>query len=72
MALLPTPHESGSVWFTKPSPYGSFIHYTLPVLTGALGTSFKFPVFRSTAAMIELETEYFFIPVADSFYLTIS
>ena len=38
MTLLPSPHDSGPVWFAKPSPYDSFIHYTFPVLTGALGT----------------------------------
>ncbi len=38
MALLPLPHDSGPVWIAKPSPYDSFIHYTLPVLTGALET----------------------------------
>ena len=42
MALLPPPHDSGPVWFAKPSPYGSFIHCTLPVLTGALGTVYFF------------------------------
>jgi hypothetical protein len=26
-----TPHDSGSVWVAKPSPYDSFIHNTLPV-----------------------------------------
>ena len=25
------PHDSGSVWLAKPSPYDSFIHYTSPV-----------------------------------------
>jgi hypothetical protein len=31
-------HDSGPVWFATPSPYDSFIRYTLPVLTGAFGT----------------------------------
>ena len=35
MALLPPPHDSGPMWFAKPSSYDSFIHDTLPVLTGA-------------------------------------
>jgi hypothetical protein len=26
------------VWLATPSPYGTFIHYTLPVLTGAFGS----------------------------------
>ena len=30
-AWLPPPHDSGPVWFATPSPYGSFIHDTLPV-----------------------------------------
>jgi hypothetical protein len=38
MALLPPPHDSRPVWVATPSPYDSFIHYTLPVLTGAFGT----------------------------------
>jgi len=29
-------HDSGPVWLAGPSPYGSFIHYSLPILTGAL------------------------------------
>ena len=33
---LPTyPHDSGPVWFARPSLYGSCIRYSLPVLTGA-------------------------------------
>ncbi len=28
-------HDSGPVWLARPSPYGSFIHNSLPVLTGA-------------------------------------
>jgi hypothetical protein len=35
MALLPPPHDSGPVWIATPSPYATFIHYTMPVLTGA-------------------------------------
>jgi hypothetical protein len=35
-SLLPTMHDSGSVWGATPSLYGSFIHNSLPVLTGAL------------------------------------
>jgi hypothetical protein len=31
MPLLAPPHDSGPMWFAKPSSYGSFIHYTLPV-----------------------------------------
>ncbi|MFZ0929320.1 MAG: hypothetical protein WAN11_12005, partial [Syntrophobacteraceae bacterium] len=27
--------DSGPVWLAGPSPYGSFIHYSLPALTGA-------------------------------------
>jgi hypothetical protein len=46
MTLLSSLHDSGPVWFAIPSPYGSFIHYTLPVLTGALGTSYIPPVKR--------------------------
>ena len=29
------PHDSGSSWLAKPSTYGTFIHYSLPVCTGA-------------------------------------
>jgi len=39
MSLLPQPHDSGSVWFATPSLYDYFIHYTFPVLTGALWAS---------------------------------
>ncbi len=39
MTLLPPPHDSGSVWIATPSPYGTFIHYTMPVLTGAFGSN---------------------------------
>ena len=28
-------HDSGPVWFAKPSPYGTFIHYFPPVSTSA-------------------------------------
>ena len=42
MSLLTQPHDSGSVWFATPSLYESFIHYTFPVLTGALWTSLIF------------------------------
>jgi len=28
-------HDSGPAWLARPSPYGSFIHYSLPVLIGA-------------------------------------
>jgi hypothetical protein len=35
LVLLPPPHDPGPVWIATPSPYGTFIHYTLPVLTGA-------------------------------------
>jgi hypothetical protein len=35
VTLLPPPHDSGPMWFAKPSSYDSFIHITLPVLTGA-------------------------------------
>jgi hypothetical protein len=28
-------HDSGPVWIANPSPYETFIHNTLPVLTGA-------------------------------------
>jgi hypothetical protein len=37
ITLLPPPHDSGPAWIATPSPYGSFLHYTSPVLTGALG-----------------------------------
>jgi hypothetical protein len=30
-------HDSGPSWVANPSTYDSFIHYTLPVLTGAQG-----------------------------------
>ena len=33
--LRPPTHDSGPVWLARPSPYGTFIHYTLPVFTGA-------------------------------------
>ena len=39
MTLLSPPHDSGPAWIATPSPYGSFLHYTSPVLTGALGRS---------------------------------
>ena len=29
------PQDSGPLWVASPSTYDSFIHYTLPVLTGA-------------------------------------
>jgi hypothetical protein len=29
--LRTTPHDTGSVWVATPSPYDSFIHYTMPV-----------------------------------------
>jgi len=35
VALRLPAHDSGSLWFAKPSMYGTFIHYLLPVLTGA-------------------------------------
>src|SRR5438309_1420457 len=28
-------HDSGPVWLARPSPYGSFIHYSTPVYPGA-------------------------------------
>ena len=35
-AMLPPPaHDSGSGWFATPFLYGSFIRYSMPVLTGA-------------------------------------
>src|SRR5215472_15558295 len=36
-----TPHDSGPLWFAKPSTYETFIHYTLPVLTGARRIAMK-------------------------------
>jgi hypothetical protein len=30
-SLRTTPHDSGPVWVANPSPYDSFIHYTMPV-----------------------------------------
>jgi hypothetical protein len=33
--LRTTTHDSGPEWIATPSPYGSFIHNTLPVLPGA-------------------------------------
>jgi len=44
VTLLPPPHDSGPMWFAKPSSYDSFIHDTLPVLTGAFGQSYIVPV----------------------------
>ena len=38
-ALLPPPHDSGPVWLATPSPYGSFIHCTLPVFPALSGHS---------------------------------
>jgi len=35
--LRASPHDSGPVWVTIPSPYDFCIHYTSPVLTGAQG-----------------------------------
>ena len=35
VALLPTPHDSEPVWFANPSLYGTFIHYSMPVLIDA-------------------------------------
>jgi hypothetical protein len=39
-------HDSGPMWLATPSSYDSFIHYTLPVLPGAFGTSYIPPVKR--------------------------
>ena len=36
-------HDSGPMWFATPSSCGSFIHNTLPVLTGALVAQFQDP-----------------------------
>src|SRR5208337_1556457 len=33
--LPPLAHDSGLEWFATPFPYGSFIRYSMPVLTGA-------------------------------------
>jgi hypothetical protein len=41
-ALLPLPHDSGPAWFDTPSPYGSFIHDTLPVCPALSGRSQEF------------------------------
>src|SRR5271157_4725155 len=35
MSSRTSAHDSGPVWLAGPSPYGSFIHYSLPALTGA-------------------------------------
>ena len=35
MSSQTPPHDSGPVWIATPSPYGTFIHYLPPVLTGA-------------------------------------
>jgi hypothetical protein len=35
--LLLPPHDSGPVWLATPSPYGSFIHDTLPVFPALSG-----------------------------------
>jgi site-specific DNA recombinase len=37
LPLPATPHDSGPAWVAIPSPYDSFIHNTMPVLTGAQG-----------------------------------
>ena len=43
--MLPRPaHDSGPGWVASPFPYGSFIRYSLPVLTGAFKPSPKFLV----------------------------
>ena len=34
-ASPPPPHDSGPVWLAGPSPYGSFIRYSMPVYPGA-------------------------------------
>jgi hypothetical protein len=38
LPLRTAPQDSGSLWVANPSTYDSFIHYTLPVLTGAQET----------------------------------
>ena len=35
LPLRTAPQDSGPLWVANPSTYDSFIHYTLPVLTGA-------------------------------------
>ncbi len=36
-----TTHDPGPLWFATPSTYETFIHYTLPVLTGARAFAFQ-------------------------------
>jgi hypothetical protein len=41
-AVLPwLAHDSGLEWFAIPFPYGSFIRYSMPVLTGAFDVPFS-------------------------------
>ena len=48
-AMLPPPaHDSGSIRFATPLSCGSFIRYSMPVLTGA----FDVPFFRSFSAVV--------------------
>ena len=49
-ALLLPPHDSGPVWLATPSPYGSFIHYTLPV----------FPALSGRSSVYKFKISYFF------------
>jgi hypothetical protein len=52
------------MWLAMPLSYGSFIHYTPPVLTGAFTTS---PIFSFTAYIIfETEKENSGEGIADS------
>ena len=42
--MLPPPaHDSGLEWFAIPFPYGSFIRYSMPVLTGAFPDPISYP-----------------------------
>src|SRR5262249_33655519 len=44
LPLRGQPHDSGPEWAAHPSPYGSFIHYSLPILIGAFRSRSSLPL----------------------------
>ncbi len=51
--MLPWPaHDSGPGRVASPFPYGSFIRYSLPVLTGAFPDPFVFPRRRGMTTLV--------------------
>src|SRR5208337_1775921 len=54
-------HDSGPVWLAGPSPYGSFIHYSLPAFTGAFHPftySFALFFFCLPCSLSEINSDY--------------